>query len=352
MVSKGWRRGFDELGRRDFAAAARAAVALCVPLVVLTAVGRTDLSVYAAFGAFTALYGRNEPYRARLVTLSVAAISLWATICGGIALAVTDPPQWVVGLALAVTVMFGIATSEVMNWVPRGSIFFVFALMVMANQSLEAAGAPEAVAVAAATAGFSILLGMSGWLLRRVLPQHQGELFLWPLQRRPVRALSPVRTRTYWYLAGINVIGIVGAWIIALAFGVGHPYWASVAVAAVMPTLAALTGYARMWHRFVGTAAGVVVAAVLFVWGPPIWLMVAILTLCSFGAEMFVARRYDIALLFITPLALGTANLAERRDWYPLFVDRFVETGLGVALAFVIVFAARRVVLREPPSAG
>ena len=44
----------------------RAAVAVAVPLFVLFAVGRLDLTAYATFGAFTALYGRNEPYRVRV----------------------------------------------------------------------------------------------------------------------------------------------------------------------------------------------------------------------------------------------------------------------------------------------
>ena len=54
----------------------RAAAAVALPLLVLLAVGRLDLAAYATFGAFTALYGRNEPYRLRLRSVSVAGAAL------------------------------------------------------------------------------------------------------------------------------------------------------------------------------------------------------------------------------------------------------------------------------------
>jgi uncharacterized membrane protein YccC len=161
-----------------------------------------------------------------------------------------------------------------------------------------------------------------------------------------------VKARTYWYLAGVNVIGIVGAWLLALASGIGHPYWAPVAVAAVMPTLASLTGYRRMVHRFVGTAAGVVVSAALFVWEPSALTIIIIIVLCQLGAELFVARHYGTALLFITPLALGAGNLGPANPWGPLLADRVIETGLGVIVAFAIVFVSRGVVNREKPAAA
>ena len=49
----------------DVWGAARAAVALAGPLIVLVAVDRSDLTVYATFGAFAALHGRYAAPRAR-----------------------------------------------------------------------------------------------------------------------------------------------------------------------------------------------------------------------------------------------------------------------------------------------
>ncbi|MCU1348680.1 MAG: hypothetical protein JWO56_1710, partial [Acidobacteria bacterium] len=78
----------------------RAALAVAVPLFVLFAAGRLDLTAYATFGAFTALYGRNEPYRVRVRTLTVAALALLVSITAGTLLAVAGEPLPLVAVAL------------------------------------------------------------------------------------------------------------------------------------------------------------------------------------------------------------------------------------------------------------
>ena len=50
----------------DHRVAARAALSVGVPLLVLLVIGRLDLSVYASFGAFAALYGRLDVPRRRI----------------------------------------------------------------------------------------------------------------------------------------------------------------------------------------------------------------------------------------------------------------------------------------------
>ena len=83
----------------------RAAAAVAVPLLVLLLVGRLDLAAYATFGAFTALYGRNEPYRLRLRSVSVAAVALLVSIALGVAVAVAGEPLWLVTVLLVVVVV-------------------------------------------------------------------------------------------------------------------------------------------------------------------------------------------------------------------------------------------------------
>ena len=341
-----WLRG---IGALDVEAGVRASVSLLIPLLVLLGLDRVDLAVYAAFGAFTSLYGRSEPYRLRAQTLIVAALSFIVTIFGAMLLSAYHAPLWLLAIALALVVAYGIASSEVMGWIPRGSIFFVFALLVISNVPIEPAAIGEAIAVTASVAAFSVLIGMSGWLLRKLAPRRAKARFR-SLHNRPVRKLSPVKTRTYWYLAGVNIVGIVGAWSLALASGIGHPYWAAVAVAAIMPTLASLTVFRRMWQRFFGTAAGVLVAAALFLWNPSPLALIIMIVLCQFGAELFVGLHYGVALLFITPLALGASNIGPQQPWGPLLFDRVIETGIGAAVAFVIILIARRVVSREKPA--
>ena len=77
--------------RRDHVPAVRIALAAGIPLVLLMLLGRPDLTIYAAFGAFTSIYARHEPLRQRLghelqagalVTVSGSGVSaLTSAVC-------------------------------------------------------------------------------------------------------------------------------------------------------------------------------------------------------------------------------------------------------------------------------
>jgi hypothetical protein len=57
----------------DLEVAFRAALAAGLPLLLLVLVGRSEWAPYAAFGGMAAIYGRSEPYRVRVRTVTVAA---------------------------------------------------------------------------------------------------------------------------------------------------------------------------------------------------------------------------------------------------------------------------------------
>ncbi len=61
---------------KDLPAALRAGISVAVPLLAVFVAGRPEWSMYAAFGAFTSLYGRTRTGRARLVMQASAAAAL------------------------------------------------------------------------------------------------------------------------------------------------------------------------------------------------------------------------------------------------------------------------------------
>lgn len=69
--------------QRDHIPAARIALSVAIPLLVLLALDRTDLAIYAAFGAFTSIYARNEPIRDRFKHQSQAGLILLVCILLG-----------------------------------------------------------------------------------------------------------------------------------------------------------------------------------------------------------------------------------------------------------------------------
>src|SRR6476619_2212684 len=65
--------------------ALRASLAIFLPLVACWASGRRELLLYAAIGAFAALYGRHEPARVRLAMQAQAsAVLVGGVVVGGL----------------------------------------------------------------------------------------------------------------------------------------------------------------------------------------------------------------------------------------------------------------------------
>ncbi|WP_188534827.1 FUSC family protein [Kocuria dechangensis] len=314
--------------QRDHLPAARIALSVAVPLVAVMAAGRADLAIYVAFGAFTSIYARLEPTRARARHQSQAGVLL--TLCVALGALLSGAPEAVV---LAVTaVLAGLGAMAAAYWTlrPAGSVFFIFA--VGAIGSLEdAAPVWQAAALAAASAGFSVALGLAS--------RWAGEGVTGPVA--PVPEHHGLSTGQLWahggrFLAATSVAGALG-----MASGLSHSYWAMGAAAAPIAAPDLEARMQRGAHRMVGTLGGVgVTAAVLSV---PLqqWHMVALVILFQFLAEMFVGRNYSLALLFITPLALLMTQLAAPSAPGELLQARAVETVTGAVCGLAVVHLTR-----------
>jgi len=324
----------------DIEVATRAALAAVIPLVILILIGRIEWAPYASFGAMTSLYGRSEPYRVRARTVTVAAVALVVSIGLGILMAVTAPPLPVLAAGLIVVIVAGSLLSATAGLFPPTTIFFVFAYTVCAQVPTRAGDTAMLLAVAVASAAFAWLITMSGWALRRLAGERSPDLFK-GLSRRAQINWSAYRDGPVWRTIGQNVVGVLIAGAIATLVGMGHSYWAVVSVVAVLPPPRARHTTSRAWHRIIGTFLGVIVTGLILLPGPPLWVLVVVIGIGQFGAEIFVGRHYATALLFITPLALTVSHLGSPLPVSTLLVDRAVETALGGAVAILIVLVAR-----------
>ncbi|WP_158865534.1 FUSC family protein [Leifsonia sp. AG29] len=339
----------------------RAAVAVAVPLLLLHAAGRLDLAAYATFGAFTALYGRNEPYRLRIRSVTVAGVAMLVSIAVGVGVALAGEPLALLALLLVVVVAAGTILATAFQLLPSQPLFFVFALLVCAAVPTPPREALPRIALAAAVAAFSWLLTLSGWAIRRTVggrasgtasrpdggSRTEGLLgssgLLKELRRRPGVDLGAAKDWRVWLTVAQNVVGVLLAGAIALFFGLGHAYWAVVSVVAVIPPARAAHSVSRSVHRIIGTVAGVVVAAAVLAWSPPALLVIAVIVVCQFFAEMLVGRSYGWALVFITPMALAVSHLASPAPLGVLLLDRVLETVLGAGIGIALVLLARLV---------
>ncbi|KZX22360.1 FUSC family protein [Rathayibacter tanaceti] len=302
--------------------AVRAGMSIAAPLVALWAADRTDLALYATFGAFTALYGRQHTHRPRLGMQLSAAAFLVASVTIGSAVALSPQREWlIIPVVVAVTVAAAYL-SDALHWHPPGPLFPVFAVTACASVPTEPARIPLAFALAAGSAAFALLVGASGSALpraRRLTPTPWRTSFR-AAATRPATRSAMLRFGSVVLLAGT----------IPTATGLGHPYWAMVSAVAAVSGVDAGARLVRAGQRMLGTVVGVLIAAGLLALPLPPLAVIVVVVLLQMTAELFVGRNYGLTLAFVTPLAILMVELAHRTDELVLLRDRALETALGV----------------------
>jgi hypothetical protein len=319
--------------QNDHRAAFRVALSVAVPSLALLVLGRTDLIIYAVFGAFTAMYGRAESHRLRLRHQLQAACLLLAGVGTGVLLSVQHVDPWALVATEAAFAALASVGADRAGLRPAGPFFGIFALGACASVPLGIAPW-AALLIAAGSAAFSVLVGCAGWArTRRWAPEAARQV---PPLRGPRPAAAA--TQAARYLVAVAAAGTIG-----LLAGIGHPHWAMAAAAVPLAVEGTTHRVYRGVHRILGTFAGLgVTAIVLFAAPGPTTLALLVIAL-QFPTELYMARHYGLALVFFTPLILIMTQLAAPADPGSLIMDRGLETLLG-ALAGI----ATALVLKGP----
>jgi len=303
--------------------AARVAVSVAVPLLVLWAIGRLDLSVYASFGAFASLYGRLDGYRDRiLMQLAAGGVQVTAMVLGT-TLSVIDAPDAVRVVVVAALAAGVTLIAHAYRWHPPGALFAVFAAGACATLPASGRTLAEGAVVGAGGAALAVAVTVLIALFRRGLPWASATK---PDVRRSVAAEMAVTVGVGSLLAGIVGLALVGT----------HWYWAMVAAVAALGGASTTARIVRGAQRLIGTCIGILLAAALLMLPLPPLAVLAVAIALQVCAELFVGRNYGLAMVFITPLALLMIELAVPVEAGPLLRDRLVDTLLGVAVGTAV----------------
>lgn len=313
--------------RGDHRVALRAAVSLAVPLIVLWAVGRVDLSVFASFGAFASLYGRFDAYADRVRMQAAAGATMVCAMLLGTGASILEAPVAV--RVLIVAGLAGVATviAYRWRWHPPGSLFVVFSAGATASLPATTQTLLHVVLVGGSAAAFSVALTALIALARRSLD----------LRAVFTHNVKPPNPGHHAVPMGVTIgIGAALAGIAGLLVVGDHWYWAMVAAVAALGGAQLSARIIRGIQRLVGTLGGIAVAAGLLALGLPPLATLAIAVVLQAGAELYVNRNYGLAMLFVTPLALLMVELAAPTDPGVLLRDRMIDTALGVAVGTAV----------------
>ncbi|WP_413249413.1 FUSC family protein [Sinomonas flava] len=315
--------------------ACRVALGLAVPGLALVVAGRPDLIIYAVFGSFAGMYGRGEPRWLRLRHQAQAGSVLLAGASIGILVAAAQAGPW---LLVACAVPFAYAAAVATDGLglnPQGPFFGIFALGALATVPPGRVSPTTGLAICAATAAFSVALGLLGGGSPASPVRHETE----PGQSR--LALTAAH-------AGRYALATAAAGSAGVLLGVDHANWAI--ASAVIPLAAADPGrhlrpglpsvLRRSGHRVLGTFAGLAVTLALFAPGLDAATAALAVMALLFPTELFMARHYGLALGFFTPLILMMTQLAAPADPAVLVAFRALDTVIGVAAGILVAAVA------------
>jgi len=337
-----------EPANNDHLAALRVALSVAVPSLLLMAAGRTDLIIYAVFGALTGMYGRSEPHQLRLRHQSQAAVVLLTGVAVGVFLSVNQLHSWWLVGVEAVLAGVGSVFADRVRLKPNGPFFGILALGACASVPTVVPW-QVALLIAAGSAAFSILVGFGGWLRRR--SWQRGAV-------RAVPAVTPAGHRELLVHATRYILAVGAAGSLGVLSGSGHPHWAMAAAAVPLAGADLPSSVRRGIHRVVGTFVGLAVTAVVIL--PVPWsltglfpgrqavVLALLVILFQFTTELFMARHYGLAMVSFTPVILLMTQLASPIDPAVLILERGVETLAGALVGIVVVVAVRRSGTRTP----
>lgn len=325
---------------RDHEVGIRCGITVLVPLLTLLLIGRIDLAIFASFGAFTGIYGRNTTHGVRLqmqlrAGLLMIAVILAATLAGRNGFSESENPWGLVGLT---TIVAGVCTLVAGYWKlrPAGSLFHIFAFAAVASVPYQPP-LGEAMLTAVATVAFAILVGLGS----RVLPSRRQPIAWTAREHSTSDKHRIIWLEAMWYVIAAGVAGTL-ATALGPALAIEHNYWAM--VAAVVPLAGHSTRYRvnRGLQRIIGTFLGLILMAGILWIQPEPWLMILIIALFQTTAELYIARQYVVAQMVVTPLALLSTVLVTVGTGVPvdgpaLVTDRFIETVIGAVVGVACV---------------
>lgn len=304
--------------------ALRAAFCLAVPLLILNLLGRSDLAIYAAFGSLNAVYGRAQGYADRLTMQAAAGTIIVLSMLTGTFVAYTRAPDQLRVVVVAIIAAGVTAIAHRLNWKPTGATFAVFSAGACATIPATAISLAQVLLVGGGTMIFSLVV--TALLALRRIPAKSLMQPAVKVELQPRHLIHVVMVFSATLLAG---------WTALLIFE-HHWYWAMVAATAMLVGADTHAKLARGFQRFLGTALGVALAAMVMWLGPPVFVVFAIAIVCQGLIELIVLRNYALAMVLITVSALIMVHLASPIPAGTLIRNRLLETLLGVIAGMAV----------------
>lgn len=285
---------------------------------------------FASLGALVALFGRFAPMKSRKRIVFLAGI--WQVM----AVLVMSAAAWSGASEIAQLVLLAVScgvflfVSVTGGFGAPGPLIFVFAAGASMADSLTGQDVIERVLATALVAALAYLVCAVSEILRHV-----------PSPERPLPS-EPRRSLNHRLIAAArSTVGAGGAVALSHIFGADHPAWAAMGALAVLQGVHLHINMSRALQRMAGTVVGAMLAWILLVQDPSVWLVIAVLLLLQIATEMVIGINYAFGQILVTPMALLMTHLAAPQGAGPEMapervLDTLLGAGVGIAAAVLL----------------
>lgn len=209
---------------------------------------------------------------------------------------------------------------------PPGALIFVFAAAASMSTDLTLAQVLERTA---ATAIIAIL----AWVICAVSEMFRHH----PTVDRPLPADPRLPVRHRLAMAARAIIGAGIAVFASHALGAHQPAWAAMGALAVLQGTHLHINMNRALQRTVGTTVGAVLAWLLLIQDPSVWILIAVLVALQILTEVVIGANYALGQVLVTPMALLMTHLAAPQAGGPAMApERVLDTLLGAVVGICI----------------
>jgi len=298
-----------------------------LPIAIGAHFSRLEDGLVATLGGLVCLYLPETSMRHRMRTM--LSVSFGMVLCFTLGLLASTAPALVIPV-LGLLAMLASVLCSTLRIGPPGNVFFVMVASVAAYTAWD----PSRIFIAAAWFAAGALLACA-WAycasaihLRRRAPNAT-----------PTKSPeSPTSLLLHGTVVGLSVT--LCLWL-AHALDLERPYWIPVSCLAVMQGATLRDVWHRKIHRLVGTAVGLLLAAVLLDLPSSTWGLIGVVALLMFLIETSIVRHYAVAVVFITPLTILLAEVSIQGQGaaHSIMESRMLDTVLGCFIGMLGSFA-------------
>ena len=129
-------------------------------------------------------------------------------------------------------------------------------------------------------------------------------------------------------------IAVIAGYLFSLFFPLGHSYWILLTIVVILKPAYSLTK-SRNIDRLLGTILGIAIGIpfIYFIQDKTVLLLVMIVLMT--GTYVYIRKNYFTSVLLMTPYIIIFFHLLNPATFKAVLMDRFIDTVIGSAIAFV-----------------